>query len=146
MNDHPSESVTATWVALHRSQAVVLGAVEADLKREGLPPLVWYDVLLELRRAEPDGLRSGVLEQRMLLAQYNMSRLADRLGSAGYLRRSKAPNDGRGTLLMITAKGRELLDTMWPAYGAAIQRHVGDKLTKQECVTLRALLTKLREP
>jgi hypothetical protein len=35
----------------------VLQAVEEELKTAALPPLSWYDLVLELLRAEPGGLR-----------------------------------------------------------------------------------------
>jgi hypothetical protein len=53
----PSDAVIRTWVRLVRAQQVVLSAVEAELKAGGFPPLAWYDVLLELSRAEGGGLR-----------------------------------------------------------------------------------------
>ncbi len=83
-----------------RPQQAVLAAVEADLKAAGFPPLGWYDVLLELSRAADGGLRPFALEQELLLAQYNLSRLLDRLerratSSAGPARRTAAGRSSR---------------------------------------------------
>src|SRR6266566_841845 len=75
----PSDAVIRAWTRLIRAQQAALSAVEADLKTAGFPPLAWYDVLLELSRAEGEGLRPFALEQELLLAQYNLSRLLDRL-------------------------------------------------------------------
>ena len=141
----PSDAVIRAWTRLVRAQHRVLGAVEADLRRAGFPPLAWYDALLELRRA-PEGLRPFQLEARMLLAQYNLSRLVDRLEAAGHLARAPSPEDGRGQVLTMTASGRALLAAMWPAYAAAIARHVGGRLTEAEAATLAALLDRLLAP
>src|SRR4051812_41951490 len=138
----PSEAVVRAWTRLVRAQHRVLGAVEADLRRAGFPPLAWYDALLELRRA-PEGLRPYQLEARMLLAQYNLSRLVDRLEAAGHLARAPSPEDGRGQVLRITEGGRALLAAMWPAYAAAIARHVGARLTEAQAGRLAALLDRL---
>jgi DNA-binding MarR family transcriptional regulator len=120
----------------------VLAAVEAELKAAGFPPLAWYDVLLELSRAQ-EGLRPFALEQELLLAQYNISRLLDRLERAGYLERRACPEDGRGQLVVITAPGRTLVKRMWPTYRAAIAHHVGAKLSEDEAARLAMLLGKL---
>ena len=48
----PSEAVIRAWTRLVRAQQAVLAAVEADLESGGFPPLGWYDVLLELSRAD----------------------------------------------------------------------------------------------
>jgi DNA-binding MarR family transcriptional regulator len=138
----PSNAVIRAWARLIRTQQAVLAAVEADLKSAGFPPLAWYDVLLELSRAET-GLRPFALERELLLAQYNLSRLLDRLEQAGYVQRRTCPEDGRGQIVAISASGRALVKRMWPTYRAAIARHVGAKLSEDEAARLASLLGKL---
>lgn len=144
MSDRPAAATVAAWVALLRAGQSVLAAIEADLRAAGFPALAWYDALLELRGAGTGGLRPGDLERRMLLAQYNVSRLVDRLVRAGYVERGPCPGDARGSILTATAAGRELLSRMWPAYAAAIDRHLGARLTAAEAGDLARLLGKLR--
>ncbi len=123
----PSEIVVKGWARLVRAANQALSAIEADLKRAGHPPLAWYDVLLELRRAGEEGLRPFELERELLLAQHNVSRLIDRLEGKGLVQRRPADNDGRGQRVTITDQGLATLTSMWPDYAAAIQRHVGAK-------------------
>ena len=139
----PSTASIGAWAALMRAGQGTLAAVEADLKAAGLPPLSWYDLLLELSRAEGGVLRPQTLEKRMLLAQYSVSRLADRLAGEGYLERRPCPEDGRGCVLALTEAGRRLLKEMWPPYAAAIQAHLGSRLSPAEAVELARLLGKL---
>ena len=126
-----------------RVSQAVLAAIEADLKAAGLPPLDWYDVLLELRRAAPEGLRQFEVKDRVLLAQYNLSRLIDRLDRAGYVRRSPCPEDGRAQVIYLTEKGRALIDAMWPTYRAAIAAHFSGKLDDNEARALAEIFEKL---
>src|SRR5580700_9806522 len=115
----PSAAAVRAWVCLVKAQHKVLGAVEADLRKAGFPPLGWYDVLLELRRAGERGLRQLEIEGKLLLAQHNVSRLVDRLEKARLARRRPVAEDGRGQLVAISEKGRDLLAGMWPAYRTA---------------------------
>ena len=138
----PSDAVIRAWTRLIRAQQTALSAVEAELKAAGFPPLGWYDVLLELTRKDA-ALRPFALEQELLLAQYNLSRLLDRLEMAGYVERRTCPDDGRGQVVAITVSGRALVKRMWPTYRAAIGRHVGAKLSEDEAARLAALLGKL---
>lgn len=140
----PSDQAVTAWARLVRVSQSLLDAVEADLKAAGMPPLVWYDALLELRRADAAGLRPFELQGRMLLAQYNLSRLLDRVVKAGYAERLPCEDDGRGHMLRITGAGRGLLQAMWPAYRRAIARHFGDRLDESEAVELARLLGKLQ--
>jgi DNA-binding MarR family transcriptional regulator len=140
----PSDATTNAWIALVRAHQKTLSAVEADLKAAGFPPLAWYDVLLELRRAGADGLRPMQFEERLLLAQHNVSRLLDRMEKAGYVSRKAHESDGRGLRIRATAAGLDLQKSMWPVYGAAIERHLGARLdSDQEAARLAELLAKL---
>jgi len=143
MTGDPSDSVVTAWVRLVRASNYVLSAVENDLKAAGFPSLAWYDVLLELDRSGDNHLRPFELEARLLLEQYNLSRLMDRLVSAGYVEKLPYAGDGRGHVLAITKRGKALLKKMWPVYRAAIDRHLGDRLCAKQTSDLSSLLNRL---
>ncbi|TGE00276.1 MarR family transcriptional regulator [Methylobacterium nonmethylotrophicum] len=126
-----------------RAQRVVLGAIEQDLKSAGLPPLGWYDVLLELSRVEAGRLRPYEIEDRTLLAQPNLSRLLDRMERMSLVRREAFAGDGRGQWVVITEAGRVMRERMWVVYAASLQAHVGAKLADAEADGLADLLAKL---
>jgi DNA-binding MarR family transcriptional regulator len=146
MEQLPSESAVRAWTRLVRVQQALLAAVERDLKAAGQPPLAWYDVLLELERAEHGRLRPNELERRLLLAQYNLSRLLDRLERTGLIRREPCGEDGRGQWVVLTAVGRERRAQMWPSYARAIQSHVDSRLADAQADALVALLDRLGSP
>jgi DNA-binding MarR family transcriptional regulator len=137
------ESVELAWVGLMRSQRKIFEAIEQELKQAGLPSLAWYDVMLELDRADEGRLRPFEIEQRTLFAQPNLSRMIDRLQGEGLVRREAFREDGRGQWVVITDAGRQKRAQMWETYGAAIRRHLGDKLSEAEAKTLAELLAKL---
>ncbi len=76
----------------------------------------------------------------MLMPQYSTSRLVDRLVEAGFVERKICPVDGRGQFAAITPAGRNMQKRMWETYAAAIERHVGSKLSCKEAAGLRDLL------
>lgn len=143
MTTTPSDNHILAWARLVKASQRVLGAIEADLKAAGFPPLGWYDILLELRRSEGGRLRPLEIEGRLLIAQHNVSRLIDRLEKGGYVARQPCEEDGRGQIVAITEEGRGLLNRMWPAYRAAIQKHVAAKLDDGEAASLADLLARL---
>ena len=143
MKRKPSTEATAAWIRLMRVQGRVLDAVEQDLKKAGFPPLAWYDALLELSRAPSGELRPVELERQMLIPQYSASRLIDRLVEEGLAARRECKVDKRGQFIEITEAGRELQKKMWSAYSAAIEKHVGSKLTDADATKLCALLDRL---
>jgi DNA-binding MarR family transcriptional regulator len=141
----PSNTVIGAWTRLLRAQHLALSDVERALRQAGFPPLVWYDVLLELSREPHRGLRPFEIEREMLLPQYGLSRLLDRMERAGYVKREPCEEDGRGQIVLMTATGKDLMKRMWPTYATAVQEAVGERLTEREAATLGRLLTKIAD-
>lgn len=142
----PDETTEAAWTRLMRAQGTALSHIEAALKDAGLPPLAWYDVLLEVERAGKLGIRAIDLQQKLLLPQYGISRLLSKIEAAGYISRQSSTDDGRSQEIVITTTGRQLRRRMWAVYGPAIEQAVGSKLTAPERETLAGLLEKLTSP
>ena len=143
MKPELDEATLTAWARLVRAQQVLLERVEAELKKADLPPLRWYDVLLELHRAGAKGLRQYEIGAAVLLNKYNVSRLLDRLEKEKLLERSACEEDGRGARVQITAAGRDLLKRMWPVYGAAINEHFAQSFSKAELKQMASLFGRL---
>jgi DNA-binding MarR family transcriptional regulator len=139
----PCDSTVLAWSRLMRAHRAALAAAEQALRAEGLPPLEWYDVLWELERA--GALRPRDLQARLLLAQYNLSRLLDRLAGAGLIERRGCPEDGRGLFVAVTKEGVKLRRRMWPVYAEAIQAAIGAKLGAADAEALAGLLGRLTD-
>ena len=139
----PSDSAVRAWVRLERAHRAALDAVEARLSKAGLPPLAWYDVLLELARAKSGRLRPFEIGKETLLAQYNLSRLLDRLEKEGLVAREPCEDDARGQWVVITEKGRATQARAWKIYARSIQKHVGDRLDDKAAAMLADLLSRL---
>ena len=135
-----TEAHILAWARVVRTSERVLQSVEKALKSAGLPPLAWYDLLLELKRAEPDGLRPYQLQSAMLIPQYNMSHLIDRIAKAGYIQRLNCDTDGRGQILRITLEGKALQRKVWPVYRSALERDFASTLRKSDAECLAQLL------
>ncbi len=144
MSEYPSEAVVRAWARLIKAQRQALAAIERALSAAKLPPLAWYDVLLELDRAG-GSLRPFEIERAMLLAQYNLSRLIDRLEKAGYVERRAYADDRRGQVVAITPAGKSMRRRMWSVYGPTIQAAVGANLSSKQIDTLATLLGALIE-
>ena len=145
MAPFPSKQAETAWVLLIRAQQVLLSQVETALKKAALPPLSWYDVLLELSRDPDSGLRQYEIGERVLLNKHNLSRLIDRLESDGLVKRQACDIDGRGNTVKITKKGMQLKQEMWPVYAKAIQELIAEPLTATQVRSLAEMMTALLE-
>lgn len=145
MTPDPTKITIRAWTRLLKAQNLALSKVETALKQANLPPLSWYDALLELERGPENGLRPKELEEKLLLPQYGMSRLLDRLEKAGYVARNPVPEDGRAQCVTLTAEGRDIRSKMWPVYSKAIEDTIGQPLSDEERTVLGIILGKLIE-
>lgn len=136
MSKKPSEATIKAWISLTRAQRIALVTIESDLKSEKLPPLVWYDVLLEVETADNNGIRPYELEQVMLLEQYNLSRLLLRIEEAGYIQRVQCQEDGRGHKIIITQSGKNIRRKMWSIYSNSIEKTIGQYLSNDQAISL----------
>ncbi len=143
------DAIAATidlWTALVSTSRALVETIEARLKAADLPSLAWYDALLEIERAGPDGIRPFALQDRLLLPQYGTSRLLDRIERAGLIARHPCEGDGRGHVVAVTPLGAETRRRMWPVYAAALVELVGARVDEAQAASLAAALRALRAP
>ena len=132
------------WARLLRAHKVLLEKVQADLSAADLPPLEWYDLLLELDMAEGNRLRLYDLGQRMVLSRSNLTRLCDRLEKEGLISREQCAEDRRGLFAALTQKGAEIRRAMWPVYKRSVEQHFSAHISEQEATELAAVLLRVR--
>ena len=102
-----------------------------------------FDVLATLRRSGPPyALTPTELYKSTMISSGGMTARLDRLDAAGLVRRMPNPQDRRGQLVGLTARGRALIDTMLPAYVEAQKRAVAP-LGEAEQALLSSLLARL---
>jgi DNA-binding MarR family transcriptional regulator len=142
----PSPATIDLWTALVSTSRALVETIEARLKAAGLPPLTWYDALLEIEKAGPGGIRPFALQDRLLLPQYGTSRLLDRIERAGLIARQPCEGDGRGHVVAVTALGAETRRRMWPVYAAALVELIGERIDDDRATALATTLRALRGP
>ena len=65
MDKAPEEIFVHAWTRLVRAQRIAMASIQRAFKAADLPPLEWYDALLELDRAGDAGLRPFELERKV---------------------------------------------------------------------------------
>ena len=81
-----------------------------------------YNVLRILRGAGTDGLCRNEISERMVTATPDMTRLLDRMESAGWVTRERAEEDRRQVSTHITKSGMELLTRLEQPTGDFVKR------------------------
>jgi DNA-binding MarR family transcriptional regulator len=143
MDANPDEFHLAAWRNFLTAHAAVVAKIERDLAHAKRIPLTWYDVLIELHEAPERRLRLSELADAVVLSRSGITRLVDRLETAGLLRREPHPIDGRGAYAVLTADGLEALRAAWPVYASGIQEHFAKHLTRRQTSEITAGLQRV---
>ena len=115
--------------ALGRLMLVLPRNLNADLEREQRMTASEYHVLRHLSESRCGLMRMSELAQAADMSLSGMTRLAAKLESQGYLKRTKCENDARGWNAVLTDAGRARLHEAWPTHLASVRRHIFDHLT-----------------
>jgi DNA-binding MarR family transcriptional regulator len=140
-----TKNETEAWVSLVLSAEKLLDKVDSELKKKGLPPYSWYDVLLELDKCKDGKLRFVELGNRVLLPRYNVTRTVNRLEKAGLANRIPSEDDARGYYAVITRKGRTIRKKMWPVYYNVLKDYLFSSLSAKELEDFLNHLRKIRK-
>jgi DNA-binding MarR family transcriptional regulator len=118
----------AVMRALGRMMLVMPRALNADLEREQRMSASEYSVLRHLSESRGGSMRMSELAQACDMSLSGMTRLAAKLESLGYLKRTKCQSDARGWNAELTERGLVRLREAWPTHLASVRRHIFDHL------------------
>lgn len=104
-----------------------------------------YNVLRLLKAAQPGGMPTLTIGDRLVSRAPDITRLLDRLESRHWVERVRPPEDRRQVIACITPAGIELLQRIAEPLQACHQRQLGH-LTDEEVAQLTALLHRARRP
>jgi DNA-binding MarR family transcriptional regulator len=102
-----------------------------------------FEVLLRVSRAEGGQLSMGVLAQQVALSSGGITKLVDRMITAGLLQRVPCPTDRRVSFAELTDQGSGTLAHALQVHGRNL-RQVFAALSDEQLRTLDALLDVLR--
>jgi DNA-binding MarR family transcriptional regulator len=117
---------------LARDLAADSGLSEAD-----------YDVLSTLSEAPGDRWRASELAARLLWSSSRLAHHVGRMERRGLVARAAVDSDGRGAEVVLTARGRQVLEEAAPRHLESVRRHLVDLLTAAEVDTLAAIAAKV---
>lgn len=126
---------------LHRVAEHLTGELQAVYAEHGLGEGD-FDVLAALRRAgEPFEHSPGALAEHTMVTTGGMTKRIDRLERAGLVTRRPAGDDGRGRMVALTQRGREVIDSAFTDH-MANERRLLDAISPADAARLEAILTR----
>lgn len=99
----------AAITSIMRAQQILLAQVDAVVKPFGLT-FARYEALVLLTFSRSGELAMSKIGQRLMVHPTSVTNTVDRLVASGLVAKRPNPDDGRGTLAVITDQGREVVE------------------------------------
>lgn len=126
--------------SLLRAEASVRRRLSADLEREGLSAS-GFSVLVVLTTAGGE-LELRTLRHRLRTSKANATEVVSTLETRGLVVRRRLPADRRAASVTLTARGRELVDRLFPEHTERVS-HAFAVLDEREKRSLAEICRKL---
>lgn len=128
--------------SIMRAQQILIGQLDTLLKPFGIT-FSRYEALVLLSFSRNGALPLSRIGERLQVHATSVTNVIDRLEAAGLVRREPNPQDGRGTLAVLTEDGRRLAGEATAALNAA---HFGlDGMPERDAGEVFRVLRALRE-
>ncbi len=131
------------YLNLLRTHNMLAAAPNRMLKAHSLSS-AQYNILRILEGNSPEGLPCLEIVSQMVTRVPDITRLVDRLAEASLVTRNRSLEDRRVVLIALTAKGRNLIQSMHAPLHQ-IHRDTMGHMTRDELEELNRLLVKARE-
>jgi DNA-binding MarR family transcriptional regulator len=140
----PTPEQLADWRVFIETAWAMLDILDVELQTHAGISLQWYDALVHLEDTQ-EGLGMTQLANQILSSKSGLTRVIDRMESAGLVRRERPPEDRRVVKVLITPTGLEKLHDARAVHHRSIEEHFIQHLNARELTTLRSTLDKVRE-
>lgn len=104
-----------------------------------------YEILVRLSEAPDRTLRMSTLAEHVSHSRSRLTHTVRRLENVGYVARSSCDSDRRGVNCTLTQAGLDFLREAAPVHLDGVRRHVIDRLSREQQVTLAELMTAIAQ-
>lgn len=130
---------------LVEAETALVRVLDEELRRDGGMPLGTYETLIRLGRSPGRRLQQIELSRQLSLTTGGVTRMIDRLETAGLVRRVTSATDRRATYAELTDHGLDALHRATEVHLVSLQRHFVDPLGADGLDALIAPLRRLRD-
>jgi DNA-binding MarR family transcriptional regulator len=137
------DALVTTFGRLLEAQSSLERRLGVELEARCGLALARFEVLVRLARSENEQLTMSALAEQVSLTTSGITRLVDRMATAGFVERVPDPSDRRVSYARLTTAGGEKLAEALPVHAANL-REVFAGFSEADLRTLDALLDRLR--
>ena len=143
MSEGLSDGRRRSWRAYIEGSLRLITQLDDELRQTTGLTLADYHVLVLLSDVPERRLRMGELAERMVFSPSRLTYQISSMEKRGLVARESCPEDRRGSLAVLTAKGLQALRDSAPEHLASVRRHFLDDFDDDEVAFLGRVFTRL---
>lgn len=140
-----TDTELAAWRGMLEVHARVTHELDAQMQAAHGLSVSAYEVLMFLADAPERRLRMAEIADRVLLSRSGCTRLVDRLAKLGFVTRSAADGDGRGTYATLTSDGAAKVAAARRTHREGVRQEFLDHLSATDVIVLGDVMRRLQE-
>ena len=133
------------WGLFVETYGAIDRKLRAELRCETDMPDAWLEVLLRVGRSPGQAVTMTQLARQVHFSSGGFTKLADRMEAEGIIERRPCPTDRRSFHVVLTDKGREVLDRVVAVHLPGIEAHFTSHLSDAQQRQLDGILRTLRD-
>jgi len=146
MTTRPSDLELEAWQSFLHAHDRLIRRLDEDLRRAHGLSLNEYDVLVRLARAPGRRLGMTELARRVMMSPSGLTRVVDRLVTAGFVDRSREQSDARVMTASLTSSGRARARAAARTHLGGIREYFSSRMSEEELRVLAAALGAIAGP
>jgi DNA-binding MarR family transcriptional regulator len=131
------------WRSFVSAHFSVVKYLERRMQEQHGLRLAWWDVMQQLADGPKQGLRMSELADLVLLTRSGITRLVDRMITAGLVDREPCPGDRRGYFAVITQKGKDTIEKVGPDHSKDAWEVFLGHITQEEAELLGKVFSRV---
>jgi len=131
------------WRGYRGMRALLDLQIARDLMRDSGMSEADYDVLSTLGETDGHRMRLTELAAHMLWSKSRLSHHIGRMEQRGLVAREPCDDDGRGSMVVLTASGRNAIEAAAPRHVESVRRNFVDLIEPAELAVLDALTARV---
>ena len=131
-----SDAELRAWRGFADASLLLIGLLDAELKRGHGIAHTDYAVLFHLRDVEDNRMRMSALAEASCYSKSRLSHQVSKLERAGLVERHQCPSDNRGVWVALTPTGKRIIEAATPDHRQDVREHFLDHLTEAQVLAL----------
>lgn len=139
-----SDREQRAWRAFLGAHRELMARLNRQMQAESALSGADFEVLVHLTDTGSDRLRAFELAEALQWEKSRLSHHLRRMEQRGLVAREGCPEDARGSFIVVTPHGRDIIERAAPGHVAAVRDLVFDQLTADEVDQLARIAGKVR--